>query len=120
MLSSLRRSRLIGYSFALACLSAAGIVSWGASQLLRIQPPLWPFIIAVAVISWFSGLEAGLLGTALGAAMLFGVFKGILFSFMAIQPGIPLVIMFCVLGVIISLVVDRVARDYADAKATKA
>jgi signal transduction histidine kinase len=119
MLPSPRRSRLTGYAFALACLSAAAILSWGASQLLRIQPPLWPFIIAVAVISWFSGLEAGLLGTALGAVMLFGVFKGVLFSFMAIRPGVPLIMMFSVLGIIISFVVDRVARDYADAKATK-
>jgi len=120
MLPSPRQSRLTGYGFTLVCLSAAAFLSWGASQLLHIQAPLWPFIIAVAAISWFSGLRTGLLGTALGAVMLFGVFKGILFSFMAIQPGAPLVIMFCVLGVIISLVVDRVARDYADAKATKA
>jgi len=111
---------LTGYGFALACLSVAAFLSWGASQLLHIQAPLWPFIIAVAAMSWFSGLEAGLLGTALGSVILFGVFKGILFSFMAIQPGLPLVMMFCVLGVIITLVVDRVARDYADAKATKA
>jgi|KBSSwiStaDraftv2_1062776.scaffolds.fasta_scaffold186070_2 signal transduction histidine kinase len=120
MLPSPRRSRLTGYSFALACLSAAAFLSSGASQLLHIQAPLWPFILAVAAISWFSGLEAGLLGTAVGAVILFGVFKGILFSVIAIQPGAPLVIMFSVLGVIISLVVDRVARDYANAKATKA
>src|SRR4029077_16896957 len=38
----------------------------------------------------------------------------------AVQPGAPLVITFCVLGAIVSLVVDRAARGYADARATKA
>jgi signal transduction histidine kinase len=114
-----RRFRLTGYGFTLACLAGAILVSWGASQLLNIHAPLLPFSMAVAAGAWFGGLEAGLFGTALGAVTLFGVFNGIMSSMLAIEPGTPLVIAFCVIGVILSVVVDRAARDYADAKATK-
>jgi signal transduction histidine kinase len=114
-----RRSRLTSYGFALACLAAAVLVSWGASQILKSQAPLLPFSIAVAAAAWFGGLEAGLLGTALGGVVLLGVFNGIMSSMLAIQPGTPLVIAFCVIGVILSVVVDRAAGAYADAKATK-
>jgi signal transduction histidine kinase len=120
MLPSSQRSRLTSYGFTLACLAGAVLMSWSASQLLNIQAPLLPFSMAVAAGTWFGGLEAGLLGTGLGAVMLFGVFNGIMSSLLAIQPGTPLVITFCVLGVMISVVVDRAARGYVDAKATKA
>ena len=114
-----RRSRLTSYGFTLATLAVAVLVSWGASQVLNIQAPVLPFSLAVAAAAWFGGMEAGLLGTALGALMLFGVFNGLMSSVLAVQPGTPLLIAFCVIGVVLSVVVDRAARNYADAKATK-
>jgi len=120
MVPSSKRSRLSSsYGFMLACLTVAALLSWGASRVLHIQAPLFPFSLAVVFIAWFGGVGAGLLGTAVGAVMLFGVFRGNLFTLLAIQPGVPLLIAFCLLGVITSLVVARAARDYADAKATK-
>src|SRR6476646_6742504 len=119
MVKSSRRSRLFAYGFTLACLAVTTLFSWGASLILQIQAPLFPFSLAIVFIAWFGGLEAGLLGTALGAVMLFGVFRGNLFTFLAIQRGVPLLITFCLLGVIPSLVVARAARDYADAKTIK-
>lgn len=119
MYSLTRRSRLTGYSFTLVCLALAAVVSWGASQILHIQAPLLPFSAAVAAAAWFGGLEAGLLGTSLGAVMLFGVFNGIMSSMLAVQPGAPLVVAFGVVGAVVSLIVDRAARSYTDAKATK-
>jgi signal transduction histidine kinase len=114
-----RGSRLTGYGLALVCLAAAGLASWAASQMLRIQAPLLPFSLAVMVAAWFGGLEAGFLCTGLGALMLFGIFRGVMFTVLAIQPGTPLLIGFCALGVIMSVVVNRAARDYANARGTK-
>src|ERR1700722_5157810 len=99
-----RRSRLTSYGFTLATLAAAVLVSWGASQVLNIQAPVLPFSLAVAAAAWFGGMEAGLLGTALGALMLFGVFNGLMSSMLAVQPGTPLLIAFCVVGVVLSVV----------------
>jgi signal transduction histidine kinase len=119
MLMSPRGSRLAGYGLALVCLAGAGLASWASSQLLHIQAPLLPFSLAVIAAAWFGGLEAGFLCTGLGALMLFGIFRGVMFTVLAVQPGTPLLIAFCAIGVIISVVVDRAARDYAEARSTK-
>jgi signal transduction histidine kinase len=120
MLTSPRGSRLTGYGLTLVCLAVAGLVSWAASQALHIQAPLLPFSLAVMVAAWFGGLGAGFLCTGLGALMLFGIFRGAMFTVLALQPGTPLLIGFCAVGVILSVVVDRFARGYADARETKA
>jgi light-regulated signal transduction histidine kinase (bacteriophytochrome) len=119
MFSLPQRSRLSGYAFTLACLAAAAVLSWGTGQVLDIQAPLFPFSLAVVFIAWFGGVRAGLLGTAVGAVMLFGVFRGDLFTFLAIQPGVPLLVTFSLVGIVTSVVVARAARDYAVAKATR-
>jgi len=119
MLPPRLRSRLTRYGITLVCLTIAALMSWAASETLHTQAPLFPFSIAVVAAAWFGGLEAGLLGTGLSAAILIGVFRGNVSTILAIQPGTPLLIAFSVLGVLVSLVVDRAARGYADAKATK-
>src|SRR5581483_11577346 len=116
----LNGSRLTTYARTAVFLAVASLASWGANRALHIQAPLSPFAIAVVAATWAGGLEAGLVSTGAGAAILFGVFRGNIFTVVSIPRGLPLLIAFCVVGVLISIMVDRAARGYADAKATKA
>lgn len=119
-LTSPRRSRPAIYGFALLCIALAGLVSWASGVLLHIPAMLLPFTIAVAAAAWFGGREGGLFGTALGAIALFLLFRGFVFSMLAVPPGTPLLLTYCLIGVIVSLAIDRAARNYADLQRTKA
>ena len=114
------RSRLTIYVRSTLYVALAALASWGANHLLHIQAPLSPFAISIVATAWFGGLEAGLFSTALGAAILFGIFRGNVFSLLSVPRGLSLIVAFCIVGVLISLAVDRAARGYAEARATKA
>ncbi len=98
----------------------SALTSWAASMAFHIQAPLFPFSIGVVGAAWWGGLEGGLFATAFADLILFGVFRGYMFTMLAIRPGLPLMIGFSVVSVLSSLAADRAARRYAEAKATKA
>ncbi len=98
----------------------SALASWIVSLALHIQAPLFPFSVGVVGAAWSGGLEGGLFATALADFILFGVFRGDMFTMLAIQPGLPLLIGFSTVSVLSSVVADRAARGYAEAKATKA
>jgi signal transduction histidine kinase len=117
---SLPRSRPAIYGFAVVCVALAGLLSWASGVLLHIPAMLLPFTMAVAAAAWFGGRLGGLFATGLGAVVVFGIFRGIVFSMLAVPPGPPLFLAYCVIGVVVSLAIDRAARDYTDLQRTKA
>jgi light-regulated signal transduction histidine kinase (bacteriophytochrome) len=98
----------------------AGLLSWAAGVILHIPAMLLPFTLAVAASAWFGGLEGGLFTTGMGAVVAFGIFRGIVFSMLAVPPGAPLLLAYCVIGVVVSVAIARAVRDYADLQRTKA
>ncbi|HSP69887.1 MAG TPA: ATP-binding protein [Bryobacteraceae bacterium] len=119
-LRSLPRSRPAIYGFALLCIALAGLVSWATGVILHIPAMLLPFTVAVAAAAWFGGLEGGLFATGVGTVSMFGLFRGIVFSMLAVRPGAPLLVTYCLIGAIVSLAIDRAVRDYTDLQRTKA
>jgi light-regulated signal transduction histidine kinase (bacteriophytochrome) len=119
-LTSLPRSRPAIYGFAVVCVALASLLSWGSGVLLHIPAMLLPFTMAVAAAAWFGGREGGLFATGLGGIALFGVFRGVVFSMLAVPPGTRLLLTYCLIGIIVSLAIDRAARNYTDLQRTKA
>ena len=119
-LASLPRSRPAIYSFGVVCVALAGVLSWASGVVLHIPAMLLPFALAVAASAWFGGLEGGLFTTGLGAAVVFGIFRGIVFSILAFPPGAPLLVAYCVIGAVVSVAIDHAMRNYRDLQRTKA
>jgi len=119
-MTSLPRSRPAIYGFAVVCVALAGLLSWASGVILQIPAMLLPFTLAVAASAWYGGLQGGLFSTGLGAVVVFGVFRGIVFSMLAVPPGLPLFLTYCVIGVVVSVAIDRAVRDYTDLQRTKA
>lgn len=119
-LTSEPRSRPAIYGFGVVCVAMAGLLSWAAGMLLHIPALLLPFSVAVAASAWFGGIEGGLFTTGMGAVVVFGIFRGIVFSMLAVPPGAPLLLTYCLIGVVISVAIARAVRDYADLQRTKA
>jgi len=119
-LTMLPRSRPAIYGFTVVCVALAGLLSWASGVILHIPAMLLPFTLAVAAAAWFGGRQGGLFATGLGAIVLFGMFRGVVFSMLAVPPGAPLLLTYCLIGTTVSLAIDRAARNYADLQRTKA
>ena len=119
-LTSLPRSRPAIYGFAAVCVALAGLLSWASGVILHVPAMLLPFTLAVAASAWFGGREGGLFATGLGAIVLFGMFRGVVFTMLAVPPGTPLLLAYCLIGIIVSVAIDRAARDYKELQRTKA
>jgi light-regulated signal transduction histidine kinase (bacteriophytochrome) len=116
----LNESRRKTYGRTILWIGISAVVSWAAGLAFHIQTPLFPFSIGVVGAAWSGGLEGGLFATALSDLILFGVFRGNMFTVLAVRPGIPLMVGFSAVSVLSSFIADRAARGYAEAKATKA
>lgn len=64
-----RTAPWVSYLMAVAATAAAGLLRWSLSGLLGEMASTVPFVIPIALASWYGGLRPGLLATALGAVV---------------------------------------------------
>ena len=100
-------------SLAIFAVCAAAILSRGFASLFGGNAPLTPFTIAIFASAWYGGLAAGLIATLSSIVAVWLFFLKAIFSIVPIPPGFALIGYFAVLGLVISVVTDKLLTGNA-------
>ncbi len=108
--------RLKPYAAGLALCAIAVLVAAALRPAFGGQTVLAPFTIAVVLAAAYGGVWPGLMVTGIGGACAYLLFGGTVISLVTWQPRLP---QFFLIGIIISVVIDRLRRSNAELAGAK-